>query len=238
MCCDHGPRLSEAVAAMNYDKNNNIVTLTFDDGKANVVGPEFLTNINACLDRAEAEKAGAVILCGREGMFSGGFDLAEFQKGPEAGLAMVQRGFELLIRLYSFPLPLVAACTGHGVAMGAFIIMACDTRIGCQGKFKMSLPETAIGMQLPPLLVELATSRISIRHITRVVLQSEAYAPTAAVEAGFIDEVVEADQLMARAMEAAEQLSQLPQAQYAENKLSVRARHLQMMKDSLAQMTS
>lgn len=238
MCCDHGPRLSEAVAAMNYDKNNNIVTLTFDDGKANVVGPEFLTNINACLDRAEAEKAGAVILCGREGMFSGGFDLAEFQKGPEAGLAMVQRGFELLIRLYSFPLPLVAACTGHGVAMGAFIIMACDTRIGCQGKFKMSLPETAIGMQLPPLLVELATSRISIRHITRVVLQSEAYAPTAAVDAGFIDEVVEEDQLMARAMEAAEQLSQLPQAQYAENKLSVRARHLQVMKDSLAQMTS
>jgi enoyl-CoA hydratase/carnithine racemase len=238
MCCDHGPRLSEAVAAMNYDKNNNIVTLTFDDGKANVVGPEFLTNINACLDRAEAEKAGAVILCGREGMFSGGFDLAEFQKGPEAGLAMVQRGFELLIRLYSFPLPLVAACTGHGVAMGAFIIMACDTRIGCQGKFKMSLPETAIGMQLPPLLVELATSRISIRHITRVVLQSEAYAPTAAVDAGFIDEVVEEDQLMARAMKAAEQLSQLPQAQYAENKLSVRARHLQVMKDSLAQMTS
>jgi len=238
MCCDHGPRLSEAVAAMNYDKNNNIVTLTFDDGKANVVGPEFLTNINACLDRAEAEKAGAVILCGREGMFSGGFDLAEFQKGPEAGLAMVQRGFELLIRLYSFPLPLVAACTGHGVAMGAFIIMACDTRIGCQGKFKMSLPETAIGMQLPPLLVELATSRISIRHITRVVLQSVAYAPTAAVDAGFIDEVVEEDQLMARAMEAAEQLSQLPQAQYAENKLSVRARHLQVMKDSLAQMTS
>jgi enoyl-CoA hydratase len=102
----------------------------------------------------------------------------------------------------------------------------------------MSLPETAIGMQLPPLLVELATSRISIRHITRVVLQSEAYAPTAAVDAGFIDEVVEEDQLMARAMEAAEQLSQLPQAQYAENKLSVRARHLQVMKDSLAQMTS
>ena len=238
MCCDHGPQLSEAVAAMNYDKNNNIVTLTFDDGKANVVGPEFLDTINAGLDRAEAEKAGAVILCGREGMFSGGFDLAEFQKGPEAGLAMVQRGFELLIRLYSFPLPLVAACTGHGVAMGAFMIMACDTRIGCQGNFKMSLPETAIGMQLPPLLVELATSRISIRHITRVVLQSEAYAPTAAVDAGFIDEVVEADQLMARAMEAAEQLSQLPQAQYAENKLSVRARHLQVMKDSLAQMTT
>jgi len=67
-------------------------------------------------------------------MFSSGFDPGEFKKGPEEGMAMVKRGFELLIRLYSFPRPLVAACTGHGVAMGAFIIMACDSRIGSRGR--------------------------------------------------------------------------------------------------------
>ena len=78
---------------MNYDLNGNIVTLTFDDGKANAVGPEFLDNINAGLDRAQEEQAGAVILRGREGMFSGGFDLGEFKKGPEPGMAMVKRGF-------------------------------------------------------------------------------------------------------------------------------------------------
>ena len=88
---------------MNYETKNNIVTLTFDDGKANVVGHEFLDNITAGLDRAESEQAGAVILRGREGMFSAGFDLGEFKKGPEAGLSMVTRGFELLVRLYSFP---------------------------------------------------------------------------------------------------------------------------------------
>lgn len=223
---------------MDYRVENTIVTLAFDDGKANVVGHEFLDNINSGLDRAEAENAGAVIIRGREGMFSGGFDLAEFQKGPEAGMAMVQRGFELLIRLYSFPLPLVAACTGHGVAMGAFIIMSCDSRVGTTGKFKMSLPETAIGMQLPPILVELATSRISKRHLTRVLLQSEPYQPENAVDAGFIDEVVSADQLDARTQQIAEKLAELPQAQYAENKLSVRARHLQIMKDSLKEMAS
>ena len=96
---------------MNYQLKNNIAILPFDDGKANVVGHEYLDNINAGLDRAEAEKAGAVILRGREGLFSGGFDLAEFKKGNEEGLAMVKRGFELLIRLYSLPLPVVAACT-------------------------------------------------------------------------------------------------------------------------------
>jgi len=220
---------------MKYELDNNLATITFDDGKANVVGPTFLDDINARLDRAQQEKVGAVILRGREGMFSGGFDLGEFKKGPEAGRAMVHRGFELLVRLYSFPLPLVAACTGHGIAMGAFIIMACDRRIGSRGDFKMSLPETAIGMDLPPILVELTASRISRQHMTRVALLSEVYNPEQAMEAGFIDEVVDASELTTRSKAVAEQLAQLPQGQLAANKLSIRAGTLEAMRDSLEQ---
>jgi enoyl-CoA hydratase len=221
---------------VEYTVINNIAILTFDDGKANAVGPRFLDDINAGLDRAQVEQVGAVILRGREGIFSGGFDLEEFKKGAELGMAMVERGFELLVRLYGFPLPLVAACTGHGVAMGAFIIMACDSRIGSQGKFKMSLPETAIGMDLPPLVLALTAARISREHMTRVALQSEVYTPEQAVTAGFIDETVAADLLDARAMEIAAKLADLPQAQYAANKLSIRANTLQAMNDSLVAM--
>ncbi len=221
---------------MNYEVNNNIATLTFDDGKVNAVGCQFLADINAGLDRAEAEQAAAVILRGREGMFSAGFDLGEFKKGPEEGMAMVTAGFELLVRLYSFPLPVVAACTGHGIAMGAFIIMASDYRIGSRGDFKMSLPETAIGMDLPPILMELTASRISLQYLTRIALHSEVCNPEQAVVAGFLDEVVEPDQLSERAMEVALRLTQLPQSQYATNKLSIRARTLQAMKDSLKEL--
>ena len=221
---------------MNYENTNNIAVITFDDGKANVVGHGFLDHINSGLDKAEQENAGAVILRGREGIFSGGFDLEEFKKGPEAGLAMVKRGFELLIRLYSFPLPLVAACTGHSIAMGAFVVMACDMRVGIQGSFKMRLPETAIGMELPPILLALTASRISDQHMTRVALLSEAYDPECAVDAGFIDETVDAQQLDARSMEIAEQLAQLPQSQFATNKLAIRASTLQAMQESLDQM--
>lgn len=218
---------------MNYEVDNNIATLTFDDGKANVVGQQFLDDINAKLDQAESEQVAAVILRGREGMFSGGFDLGEFKKGPEQGMAMVSRGFQLLVRLYSFPLPLVAACTGHGIAMGAFIIMACDSRIGMRGDYKMSLPETRIGMDLHPLLVELTLARISKQHLTSVALQSEVYNPDSAVTAGFTDEAVDAEQLSARAMEVALQLAKLPQGQYAKNKLLIRAKTLKAMSDSI-----
>ena len=219
---------------MNYENVANTVTLTLDDGKANVVGPSLLDNINAGLDRAEEEGATAVILRGREGMFSGGFDLKEFEKGAEDGLKMVQRGFELLVRLYSFPLPLVAASTGHGIAMGAFIIMACDWRIGSRGAFKMSLPETRIGMELPPILVALTTARITPKHLNRATLLSEVYSPEQAVDAGFLDEVVEVGDLESRSREVAEQLAQLPARQFASNKVALRAHTLEIMKGSLA----
>ncbi len=219
---------------MDYALDDNIATLTFDDGKANVVGHSFLDDINAGLDRAEEQGVAAVILRGREGMFSAGFDLKEFEKGVEEGLSMVRKGFELLVRLYSYPLPLVAACTGHGIAMGAFIMMACDMRIGTRGEFKMSLPETRISMDLPPILLELARSRISRRHMTRVALLSEVYNPEQAMDAGFVDEVVDAGELTTRAMAVATELSQLPQQQFAANKLAIRAESLQIMKDYLA----
>jgi enoyl-CoA hydratase len=222
---------------MDYQVTNNIATLTLDDGKANAFGPALIAAFNEALDRAEQEQVGAVILRGREGMFSAGFDLGEFKKGAEAGIAMVNAGFDLLIRLYSFPLPLVAACTGHGIALGAFVIMTCDMRIGAQGKFKLSLPETAIGMELPPILMALAASRIPPNFVTRVALNSENFNPDQAVTAGLLDAAVSPDELGPRSLAAAEQLAQLPQAQFAKNKLAIRAVVLQNMRDSLAALT-
>ena len=47
---------------MNYLLRNNIAVVSLDDGKANVVGHNFLDSVNGALDRAEKESAGAVIL--------------------------------------------------------------------------------------------------------------------------------------------------------------------------------
>lgn len=215
---------------MHYDLKDNIAIISIDDGKANVVGPNFLDAVNAALDRAEREKAGAVILRGRAGMFSAGFDLGEFKKGPEAAMSLVIRGMQLLIRLYSLPLPLVAACTGHGIAMGAFVIMACDTRIGARGNYRITLPETAIGMELPLAMLELTASRIPPHFMTRATIQSEVFNPDQAVTAGFLDEVVEAPELDARALQVATALAQLPQGAYAANKLLSRGRALAAMR--------
>jgi enoyl-CoA hydratase len=218
---------------MTYELKDNIAIVSIDDGKANVVGHAFLDAVNDALDRAEREKPGAVILRGRDGMFSAGFDLGEFKKGPEAAMSLVGRGMRLLVRLYGFPLPLVAACTGHGIAMGAFVILACDSRIGARGNFKITLPETAIGMELPATVLEMTASRIPAQYLTRALIQAEVFKPDQAVVAGFLDEVVEASDLDARTLEVARALAQLPQGAYAANKLLVRRTALTAMQATI-----
>jgi len=223
---------------MNYELRNNIAIVAIDDGKANAVGHAFLDSVNALLDRAEREQAGAVVLRGREGIFSGGFDLKEFTNSDDSGASMVNKGMQLLLRLYSFPLPLVVACTGHGIAMGAFIILACDTRIGVRGSFKITLPETALGMDVPGTMLELTSARILPPFITRAAVQAEVFDPDQALAAGFLDEVVDESEIGARAFAVAEKLSLLPQKAYTANKLATRKKTLAVMEEEFNRMVA
>lgn len=218
---------------LNYELRSGIALVTLDDGKVNAVGPAFINALNEALDRSEADDAGAVVIQGREGMFSAGFDLKEFAKGMDAGVTMVEQGMELLIRLYGLERPVVAACTGHGIAMGAFILLACDNRIGAHGEFRITLPETAISMEIPGVMLELAQSRLSPRFMTRAAIQAEVFSPQTAVAAGFLDEVVEAPGLAARALEVAGQLAELPREYYGRNKLALRGDVLGRMQRAL-----
>lgn len=217
---------------MHSKIKNSVMTITLDDGKANVISHALLDELIPALESAKAG-AKAVLIVGRAGLFSAGFDLKELQKGPSESRALVSRGYELLYRLYGLPLPLVSACTGHSIGLGAFILLASDTRIGATGDYKICLPETAISMQLSPLLMELASARLSKRHIIRSAVQSENYDPSLAIDAGFLDEVVSPDILLDTAFAAAEKLSKLPGEFYAKNKLLARANSLEMMSKNL-----
>src|SRR5690606_22123234 len=115
---------------VSYAFADGVATLTMDDGKANAMGPAMQAALNAALDRAEADKA-IVVLTGRPGMFSGGFDLSVFKAGdPKVTFQMLTGGAQLAQRLLSYPHPVIAACSGHAVAMGLFLLLCADVRIG------------------------------------------------------------------------------------------------------------
>ena len=61
--------------AIRYELRDAVAVLHFDDGKANAFSHAAIESLHAHLDRADKD-AKAVLLAGRPGRFSGGFDLA------------------------------------------------------------------------------------------------------------------------------------------------------------------
>ncbi len=218
---------------MNYEQNGDVALLHFDDGKANAVSHDLVAAMNEGLDQAEKD-AKAVIVHGRAGRFSGGFDLKEISKGPEAAQALLNKGAHMMLRMFSHPQPLIAACTGHAIAAGAFMLLACDSRVGTSGEFLIGLNETAIGMSFPVFGHELATNRLSKRHLTSALIQSQLYSPEEAVDAGFLDLVVGEDELIQSSLDLAKKLAELPGEAYAKNKLDSRKLPIDKIRQSLA----
>jgi enoyl-CoA hydratase len=206
-----------AEEAVHYTLEGRTGVIQLDDGRANGLSPEVVAALNGALDRAEAEAA-AVLLLGREGCFSGGFDLATLRSGPEATYKLLTAGAELLLRLAELPIPVVAGCTGHAIAAGALLLLASDLRLGAQGAFKIGLSEVAIGMTLPHFALELARERLSKRHFARATNQAELYPPERAVDAGFLDALCEPDALRKTATAEAERLAELSQPAFRNTK--------------------
>jgi enoyl-CoA hydratase len=209
-----------------------VAALRFDDGKA--TRSPAIDGLLAGLDRPRRRRSGAP--GGRPGRFSAGFDLATMRTGPDA-VQLVSSGAELLLRLYQSPLPVVAACTGHALAMGAVLLLGCDSRIGAAGDFKIGLNEVSIKMTLPVFAVEIARDRLSPRHLQRAVILAEIYRPEGAVDAGYLDRIVPAQRLAEEAMAEAERLSALPRRAFSETKRRVRGASIDRIRRSLAEET-
>lgn len=216
----------------SYALENNVATLTMDDGKANALSQAMIDGLLAALTRAEGE-ASAVILAGRPERFCAGFDLRVMMSSPAAATALLRAGSELLLRLYATPLPLVIACTGHALAGGALVVLTGDVRIGAAGDYKLGLNEVAIGLPVPVLAMELARDRLRAAELARATLLAQIYAPETARDAGYLDAVVAPDQVLVRAREEATRLGALARHAYRATKARLRGRTIDYIRATM-----
>ena len=213
---------------VTYTYNDGVATIAMDDGKANVLSHTMWEELEAAFD--QAEKSGAIVLLkGRDGIFSGGFDLKEMAKGPEQAILLTARGSKMARRILAFPTPVIAVSTGHCIAMGAFLMLACDYRIGTDGAFKTGLNETLIGMTMHNFGIELARYRIPANYFNRCVINAEIWTPTGAITAGFYDQIVPAEQLDQASQMAAKGFSQLNMTAFNGTKNKSRKAFLQVL---------
>jgi enoyl-CoA hydratase len=195
---------------VTYEVRKGVAVIAMDDGKANAIDLSVLEELGACLDQTDADPAVlAVLLTGRPGRFSAGFDLAAMTAGHDSMKQLVMAGGRFVARLLMQPHPVVAACTGHALAAGGLILLACDYRVGAAGDWKIGLNEVAIGLAMPRWGVELARYRLAPTRLEWCLTLGQTGSPSEAVDAGFLDRVEPADDVLDEAEAVARRLAHL-----------------------------
>lgn len=218
---------------VRFAQKNEHVEIAFDDGRLNIMSPAMLRELHLAFDRAEREKQ-VVVLRGREGIFSAGFDLKVFrEQGPEAICDMLRLGAELAFRILTFPLPVLSACTGHAYPMGAFLLLASDFRVGVRGPFRIGLNEVAIGITVPNFGIELARHRLTPSAFQLAAVTGTMLPPDEAVAAGFLDRAVEPALLDATVDQVAVALAKLDFASHAATKRRARCGAIATIREAI-----
>jgi enoyl-CoA hydratase len=219
---------------IGYQLADSVATITMDDGKVNALSLRMIHEVNEALARALDDAAAVVVLAGRPGVFSAGFDLPVLRAGGPGAASMLRAGFELAERVLSYPLPVVIACTGHAVAMGAFLLLSADFRVGAAGPYKITANEVAIGITMPRAAVEICRQRLTPAHFNRATTLAELYQPDSAIEAGFLDRVCEPADILDAVRGIARDLAGLDLDAHKATKLRVRTAALAGIHDAIA----
>jgi len=206
---------------VTYALDGGVATIRMDDGKANALSIPMLSELHAAFGQAEADGA-VVVLTGREGRFSGGFHLPTIRGGePDRG-KMLRSGFDLAVRILTFPKPVVIACPGHAVAQAAILMLCADERIGAVGPYKISMNEVVIGLIVARSMIEIGRYRLNPSQLHRTFALAEEYSPEAAVDAGFLDRIVAPGDVLAVAQDTARRFTSFDMKAHGATKARLR----------------
>lgn len=201
---------------------DGVAIVTVDDGKVNAISGPLIAGLIEILDAVEADRgAQALVLAGREGQFSAGFDLATIMAGGNARNDLVSNGWNLLLRLVEFPLPLAIACTGNAVAAGAALLLTGDVRVGAEGDFTIGFNEVGIGLPLPGSVAALAEARLAPSEVFAATAGARLYTPADALHAGYFHAVVPRADVVEVAASRAAALGRLPRDAFTTTKQTI-----------------
>jgi len=158
---------------------------------------------------------GALVIVGKKDQdkfFSNGLDFANVVGNPNFFPLTFN---PLLARLLTFPIPTIAAINGHCFAGGMMLSLACDYRVMTDGSERntwLCMNEVHFGAVWPLSFAAIVRAKIGDGRLHRkIALEGYRFTPPEALEAGFLDHLVNGntDAVLAKAEELANSLSSL-----------------------------
>jgi enoyl-CoA hydratase/carnithine racemase len=210
----------DSVAVMT-SVDDGLVTLRLDDGKLNVLDPGTVAEFRVAVTAASS--SAGLIITGTPGVFTAGLDTkALAAMSPDKRAVFFVEFGELILSLWTTPVPVVCAATGHAIAAGTLLAAAADHVVAARGDFRWGMTEARIGLELSEYAIMLVRSRVQPPHADKLLLEGQVLSPDRAVQLGLADEALEPDLVMERAVVVARELAALPADVFARNKARLR----------------
>jgi len=223
--------LAPRAAARNFaamfqtERRDGLAILRLAHGKASAMDLELLVGLRQEFERlAAAADVRAIVLTGTGSIFSAGVDLKRLLAGGRGYIEQFLPALDACF-LVAFGLdkPVVAALNGHAIAGGCILAACCDARLMADGPGRIGVPELKVGVPFPPAIVEILRAALPVEQLHELLLRGRICEPREALARGLVDEVVDAERLMERALESARELAATPAEAYAASKRTLRA---------------
>jgi len=200
-----GPPARPAVTTTRLERHGEVFVLTLCDGE-NRFDPDSVAAIDDALDRVEAVSGPAALVTTGEGKyFSNGLALEWMLRGaaegdPDRSRRNLEAVYALLARLWTFPVPTVAAVNGHWFGAGALLGLVHDRRVARADRGWFCMPEAAMGVGIAAPLVAVLRAALPVAAFRDVCVTARRVTAVEAAALGFVEEVADGDAVVERAV--------------------------------------
>lgn len=217
------------------EDRDGVLVLRLAHGKASALDLELLEALSAAVDDVSSSDARALVLTGTGTIFSAGVDLFRLLDEGEGYVKKFLPALtDAIVRLFALELPVVAAANGHAIAGGCVLVSTADYRLMSRGAGRIGIPELHVGVPFPAAALEAVRFATPRERLQEIIYTGRTYLPEEAREVGLVDEVVEPDALLERAVGVARSLADLPPSAFAITKRQLRQSARMRIRDNQA----
>ena len=196
--------MSYLTIQLTYD--GRIATLTLNrPEKRNAISFELIDDLVRALDEVAKSEAIVLIVTGSGKAFCSGMDLDNLKallgRTPEQNRQDSETMVRLFRSLYEFPKVTIAAVNGPAIAGGTGLALLCDFTLAVPDA-RFGYTEVRIGF-VPAIVSTFLLRQIGEKQARDLLLTGRIFGAEEAARLGLINEIVAAENLMARARDLA-----------------------------------
>ena len=198
------------MSKVTLEAHDAVAVLRLNNGVTNAISRELVDDLSGELNRIKSDFSG-MVLAGGEKFFCIGFDLpALLQLDRTDMIEFLARFNEVILDLYTLPVPTACAINGHATAGGAIFAISSDFRFVSTGRRFIGLNEVKIGVPVPYLPDLILRQIVGDRSATEMMYSGKFVEPEEAKRIGLVDDIFESEDLEEKAVAKIAELAALP----------------------------